>query len=90
MDKYNLLWKYLIEYFKENNNSLTLSFADINKIASIPLDHSFLKYKKELEQYNIKVDKISLKNKYVILRKKLINNESNRNKRKITYSFLYN
>ena len=48
MDKYNLLWKYLIEYFKENNNSLTLSFADINKIASIPLDHSFLKYKKEL------------------------------------------
>lgn len=51
MDKYNLLWKYLIEYFKENNNSLTLSFDEINKIASIPLDHSFLKYKKELEQY---------------------------------------
>ncbi|MDY2889239.1 MAG: hypothetical protein SOU19_06685 [Candidatus Caccosoma sp.] len=71
MDKYNLLWKYLIEYFKENNNSLTLSFADINKIASIPLDHSFLKYKKELEQYNIKVDKISLKNKYVIFKKEV-------------------
>lgn len=71
MDKYNLLWKYLIEYFKENNNSLTLSFADINKIASIPLDHSFLKYKKELEQHNIKVDKISLKNKYVIFKKEV-------------------
>ncbi len=71
MDKYNLLWKYLIEYFKENNNNLTLSFADINKIASIPLDHSFLKYKKELEQYNIKVDKISLKNKYVIFKKEV-------------------
>ena len=71
MDKYNILWKYLIEYFKENNNSLTLSFADINKIASIPLDHSFLKHKKELEQYNIKVDKISLKNKYVIFKKEV-------------------
>ncbi len=71
MDKYNLLWKYLIEYFKENNNSLTLSFDEINKIASIPLDHSFLKYKKELEQYNIKVDKISLKNKYVIFKKEV-------------------
>ena len=71
MDKYNLLWKYLIEYFKENNNNLTLSFDEINKIASIPLDHSFLKYKKELEQYNIKVDKISLKNKYVIFKKEV-------------------
>lgn len=71
MDNYNLLWKYLIEYFKENNNNLTLSFADINKIASIPLDHSFFKYKKELEQYNIKVDKISLKNKYVIFKKEV-------------------
>lgn len=71
MDKYNLLWKYLIEYFKENNNSLTLSFDEINKIASIPLDHSFLKYKKELEQYNIKVDKISLKNKHVIFKKEV-------------------
>lgn len=71
MDKYNLLWKYLIEYFKENNNNLTLSFDDINKIASIPLDHSFLKYKKELEQYNIKADKISLKNKYVIFKKEV-------------------
>ena len=71
MDKYNLLWKYLIEYFKENNNNLTLSFDDINKIASIPLDHSFLKYKKGLEQYNIKVDKISLKNKYVIFKKEV-------------------
>lgn len=71
MNKYNLLWKYLIEYFKKNNNSLTLSFDEINKIASTPLDHSFLKYKKELEQYNIKVDKISLKNKYVIFKKEV-------------------
>ncbi len=71
MDNYNLLWKYLIEYFKENNNNLTLSFDEINKIASIPLDHSFLKHKKELEQYNIKVDKISLKNKYVIFKKEV-------------------
>ena len=71
MDNYNLLWKYLIEYFKENNNNLTLSFDEINKIASIPLDHSFLKHKKELEQYNIKVDKISLKNKYVLFKKEV-------------------
>ena len=35
------------------------------KIAGIPIDHSFLNFKKELLNYGFKVGKISLKNKTV-------------------------
>ena len=68
MSKYLELWNYL----KNNNlDSYELSFDEIRGILGFDIDHSFLKYKKELEQYNIKVDKISLKNKYVIFKKEV-------------------
>ena len=57
-------------YIKENGPpSFKFTFDEINDIAGIPIDHSFLNYKKELLQYGYKVEKISLKDKTVIFQK---------------------
>ena len=62
MSKYETLW----DWIKENKTEdFELSFDQIEKIAGIPLDHSFLNYKKELMSYGFCVDKIYLKNKVV-------------------------
>lgn len=63
MSKYEKLWKYIQESGKEQ---LTLTFDEIKKIAGVPIDHSFLKYKKELPQYGYEVKKISMKAQTVI------------------------
>lgn len=66
MGKYNLLWKWI----KENGtDSFKLTYAEIEKIAGLPIDHSFLKYKKELLQYGYKVKKISMKEQTVAFEK---------------------
>lgn len=62
MSKYEPLWRRI----KENReNDFVLTYDDIEKIAGVPLDHSFLTYKKELSEYGFKVGKISMKNKTV-------------------------
>ena len=62
MSKYEPLWRWI----KENReNDFVLTYDDIEKIAGVPLDHSFLTYKKELSEYGFKVGKISVKNKTV-------------------------
>lgn len=66
MSKFDLLWEYV---YKSGNPSLKLSFAEIHDILGIEIDHSFLKYKKELAQYGYQVGKISLKDKTVIFNK---------------------
>ena len=38
-----------------------LTFEEIQDIAGISIDHSFLNYKKELAEYGYQVGKISLK-----------------------------
>ena len=48
MSKYNTLWAYIHESGKPQ---LALTFDEIGQIAGVPLDHSFLKYKKELCDY---------------------------------------
>lgn len=58
MSKYNDLWKYIASSHKEK---LKLTYEEIEKIAGVPIDHSFLKYKKELLDYGYKVGKISMK-----------------------------
>ena len=63
MSKYDALWAYIQGL---NEEKLVLSFADIEKIADTPLDHSFLKYKKELTQYGYAVGKISMKSQTVL------------------------
>ena len=40
-------------------------FEEIQNIAGIPIDHSFLKYKKELLEYGYSVEKISMKKQTV-------------------------
>lgn len=54
MNKYNPLWIWI----KENGtDSFKLTYAEIEKIVGLPIDHSFLEYKKELLQYGYKVMK---------------------------------
>ena len=60
MDKYDSLWQYVRENCVA---TLVLTFAQIEKIAGAPLDHSFLTYKKELSAYGFEAQKISLKQK---------------------------
>ena len=66
MSKYDLLWKYIKE---RKTTYIKLTFDEIEKIAGIPLDHSFLNYKKELLAYGYKVGKISIKEQTVSFEK---------------------
>lgn len=66
MSKYNSLWEYVQ---KAKSKSLKLTFEEIQNIAGIPIDHSFLKYKKELTEYGWQVGKISMKEQTVIFNK---------------------
>lgn len=62
MSKYDNLWLYVAE---SGSEKMILSYEDIEKIAGVPIDHSFLTYKKELLEYGYKVGKISMKNKTI-------------------------
>ena len=66
MGKYNSLWEYVQ---KKGTNSFKLTFEEIQNNAGIPIDHSFLKYKKELTEYGYEVGKISMKEQTVLFNK---------------------
>lgn len=66
MSKYEALWDYVR---KNGEESLQLTFEEIQEIAGLPIDHSFLKYKKELTEYGYEVGKISMKNQTVLFHK---------------------
>lgn len=66
MSKYNTLWEYVQ---KNGSQSFKLTFEEIQEIAGTPIDHSFLKYKKELTDYGYQVSKISMKEQTVIFNK---------------------
>ena len=65
MSKYDALWTYVQ---KDGSPTLKLTFAQIQEIAGIPIDHSFLKYKKELTDYGYQVGNISMKEQTVIFK----------------------
>ncbi len=66
MSKYDPLWNWV----KENGtDSFKLTYAEIEEIAGLPIDHSFLTYKKELSAYGYKVGKISMKEQTVAFEK---------------------
>lgn len=67
MGKYTALWEFV-----QKNAPLSLSFDEIKDIAGVPIDHSFLRYKKELLDYGCQVGKISLKSQTVTFVKKTI------------------
>lgn len=66
MSKYNSLWEYIQS---NGSQSFLLTFEEIQNIAGIPIDHSFLKYKKELAEYGYQVEKISMKEQTVMFNK---------------------
>lgn len=66
MSKYVKLWIYLKS---KNQDSYELSFEEIKNILGFDIDHSFLKYKKELLSYGYEVVKISMKNKKIIFKR---------------------
>ena len=66
MSKYDSLWEYVQ---KKGSQSFKLTFEEVQDIVGIPLDHSFLNYKKELTEYGYQVGKISMKEKTVIFNK---------------------
>lgn len=66
MSKYNSLWMYIQG---QSGQTLLLSFAEIETICGLPIDHSFLQYKKELSAYGWSVEKISMKQQTVRFRK---------------------
>lgn len=67
MSKYERLWHYIEACEKDE---LVLTFAEIGEIAGTALDHSFLRYKKELAEYGWEVRKISMKEQKVRFEKK--------------------
>lgn len=66
MSKYDALWDHVQKNGKE---SFSLTFEEIQRIAGISIDHSFLKYKKELTEYGWQVGKISMKEHTVFFHK---------------------
>ena len=66
MSKYDALWAYCAQ---QDGPSLRLGFAEIAEIAGVPIDHSFLRYKKELLPYGWQVGKISMKEQTVSFEK---------------------
>ena len=66
MSKYAPLWKWIQE---NGADRFKLSFAEIEEISGQPVDHSFLRYKKELLDYGYQVGKISLKESTVAFEK---------------------
>lgn len=66
MSKYSPLWQFLKN---EGNETYQLSFEEIKGILGFEIDHSFLTYKKEAKDFGFEVEKISLKQKTVKIRK---------------------
>lgn len=62
MSKYDALWAHVRA---QSGDALTLSFDEIEQIAGVTVDHSLLRYKKELEGCGWRVEKISLKNRTI-------------------------
>ena len=62
MSKYDPLWKWIAA---NGTDSFKLNWAEIEDIAGVPIDHSFLSYKKELPDYGFRVGKISMKEQTV-------------------------
>ena len=66
MSKYDALWAWIRE---NGTDSFYLTFAEIEQIVGVSIDHSFLTYKKELMNYGYKVGKISMKEQTVVFQK---------------------
>lgn len=66
MSKFSPLWEFVAG---QQGSELLLSFAQVEEICGLPIDHSFLNCKKELLAYSWQVKKISLKQQTVAFEK---------------------
>ena len=66
MSKYDGLWKWIAE---NGQDQFKLTYAQIEELAGAPIDHSFLKFKRELLDYGYQVGKISMKEETVTFEK---------------------
>jgi hypothetical protein len=66
MSKFDELWIFIQS---RTDHSCKLSFDEIGEISGVPIDHSFLNYKKELTQFGWQVSKISIKDRTVTFEK---------------------
>lgn len=66
MSKYEALWRYVGAC---SGDELALTFDEVGEIAGVPIDHAFLRYKKELAAYGWEVGKISMKEQKVLFEK---------------------
>jgi hypothetical protein len=66
MSKYEHLWKWIRD---NGTDSCKLTYAEIEEITGVPIDHSFRKYKKELLEYGFCVGKISMKEETVMFQR---------------------
>lgn len=66
MSKYDGLWKWIAE---NGQDQFKLTYAQIEELAGVPIDYSFLKFKKELLDYGYQVGKISMKEETVTFEK---------------------
>ena len=66
MNKFDSLWKWIRD---RGTDSFKLTYSEIEEVAGVPIDHSFLNYKKELTEYGYKVGKISMKEQTVFFEK---------------------
>ena len=66
MSKYAALWEHVRG---STGQMLKLTFEETENIAGVPIDHSFLRYKKELTEFGWRVGKISMKEKTIIFEK---------------------
>ena len=66
MSKYEPLWRWIAEH---GTDRFQLTFDEIEVISLVPLDHSFLRYQKELEEYGFHVEKISIKEQTVTVQR---------------------
>ena len=62
MSKYDGLWKWIAE---NGQDQFKLTYAQIEELAGVPIDHSFLTYKKELLEFGWSVKKIWMKEECV-------------------------
>ena len=57
MSKYEPLWNYVMQH---EPGQFSLTFDEIEDVLGFQIDHSFLKYKKELAERGAEVDRKSV------------------------------
>lgn len=66
MSKYEKLWNWIVI---NDLDKFKLTYTQIEEIAGVKIDHSFLKYKKELLNYGYRVEKVSMKEETISFKK---------------------